>query len=171
MKAFLILLMFLVIPLTAQNAQYWGKNGPDIEWNKSTKFNADSTGFFGSTPTFLDTVGTDSIFYTDLIMTKGDAYEGVFHMTFSVDSILGMAKGIDSLDLYMRRYLDSALHLSDYWDSWKAIVTSAKAGTVYEYQIADSTWWRPSDGFQLKLVARDALLDTLDLPNIGLYIR
>ena len=171
MKAFLILLMFLVIPLTAQDSQYWGKDGADFEWNKATKFDADSTDFFGSTPTFLDTVGGVSTFYTDLILTTGDGYEGVFHMTFSVDSIAGTEARIDSIALSMRRYLDSALHPSDYWDTWKSIVSSAKVDTVYEFQIADSTWWRPSNGIQCKIVVSDTRLDTLDTPNVGLYIR
>ena len=169
---FLALFLILLIASVGygQDSQFWGRDGRDITWNVATYFNANETDFFGSDPTYLDTTGGISTFYTDLIRTNGDGYEGIFHFTFSLDSIAGM-DDIDSVAIHMRRYLDSNLHPVDYWDDWYEIVAGATTKTVYEYQIADSTWWRPSNGIQLKIVVTDANLDTLSIPNVGLYIR
>ena len=135
---YLVLLILLIaVPLLGQDAQYWGKDGPDIEWNKATRFNADSTDFFGSTATQLDTAGTDSIFYSQMIMTKGDAYEGIFNLTISFDSLGITPSNIDSIDLAMRRYFDSDLHTYDYWGSWRTIQTGLSVNTRYEWEIAD----------------------------------
>jgi hypothetical protein len=170
MKVLAFLLLFLVIPLMAQDAQYWGVNqGRDITWNKSTRFTSDSTDFFGSTPTQLDTVGTDSVFYTDLIITNGDGYEGIFNFTFSVDSISGSDAVYDSVDVYLRRYFEG--HTYPWETTWHSIGTDLSCGVTYERQIADSTWWNPSNGFQLKMVIRDFNCDTVGVPSVGNYIR
>ena len=170
MKALVLLLIFLVVPLMAQDAQFWGVNqGRDITWNKSTRFNSDSTDFYGSDPAQLDTVGTDSVFYTNLIITNGDGYEGIFNFTASFDSIDGSNAMYDSIDLDLRRYFEG--HENPWEKTWQNLITGGDVDVTYELQIADSTWWRPSNGFQLRATFRDVVFDTVDIPNIGLYIR
>lgn len=171
MKVLIFLLLFLTIPLMAQDAQYWGADGRDIEWNKATRLEADSTDFFGATATQLDTIGTDSVFYSNLIITNGDGYEGIFNLSISFDSLGVTPSQIDSIDLYLRRYRDILVHPIDYWDDWKTIATDLTHSIVYEYQIADSTWWKPCNGFQLRAIVRDVGFDSLGTPNVGPYIR
>ena len=166
-----LLLLFMHGMGRCQDAQYWGADGRDIEWNKSTRFEADSTDFWGAVATQLDTAGTDSVFYSNLIVTNGDGFVGIFNLTVSFDSLARTPANIDSIDLYLRKYFDVLVHPVDYWDDWKAIATDLDLLTVYEYEIADSSWWTPSNGIQLKVIIRDAGFDSLGIPNIGPYIR
>ena len=104
MKRLILLLLLMAVTAFGQRgAQYWGVDS-DIEWNKSTRFNSDSVDFWGNKATQLDTVGTDSVFYSALIEINGDGMEGIFNLTFSVDSTTGSDARYDSLDLYLRRY-------------------------------------------------------------------
>ena len=171
MKSLILFLMVLAVPLMGQRAQYWGHNdGRDFVWNKATKFSSDSTRFIGSDVTLLDTVGTDSIFYTQLIITTGDWYEGIANIVFSVDSISGANAVYDSVDLYVRRYFDD--HTYPWETTWHQLVALGDCGVKYENQIADSTaWWKPANGIQFKLVFQDSNFDTVGLPILAPYIR
>jgi len=178
MNYFKLILLSVVILLffhglgKCQDAQYWGVNqGRDIEWNKSTRLTADSTEFFGSTATQLDTVGTDSVFYSELIITNGDGYEGIFHLTFSIDTLAQVTgEGAwDSITVHLRRYLEG--HTFPWETTWHQIGAFHSTRTTYEYEIADSSWWQPANGFQIKMVFQDALFDSVAIPKIGPYIR
>ncbi len=179
MNKVILFLMIFVVSLFAQNdaARYWGKpyDGRNIRWGN--RFIAtDSLRLYQELlPVRMSDPGNTDTLWTDMMLIPGDGNEGIIMISFSADSVVEDATaGQDSIRLYVRFYFNKDIHTTAYWEStWYNLNTNMSDNTLYLFRdiASDSTWWGPATGWQFKVERADVDNDTLDIPNLGIYLR
>lgn len=186
---FLFVLCFTAFLFGQIWVQYWGTDRGDTKfaWGQyfQTRYDAAGNTYddevildLARDATYLlanqdnDTLYDADTLYTRVILTNGDAMEGIFHLAFSVDSVEGITDAqADSLQLDVRKYFTRKNHTKKYFSPWYNIGGFMKSDTLYEFGIADSSWWNACNGIEFRVINRGKDADTLNTPNLGPYIR
>jgi len=165
MNRLYVLLLIILLPALAFSQQgFWGKIfGNEVRWD-TTFYNTDSLRLAGNTITTIDSGET---IYTDVLDSKDDDDIGIWWIDVDFDSSDGSGSA-DSLLLYVRFYLDKDIHPNRFWSVWHNIGGYMSSETLYEYDLADSTWNRPSRGKQFRATMGDTL-DAVLIPGLGNY--
>lgn len=164
MKRILLVLLtlttFLILPANAQFGWIWGDADKFI-WGASFK-NTDSLKIVTALTEFS---GSDTV-YCNLILIPADNVVGTQNFAVSFDQI-DITKS-DSIRLDFRFYYNKNIH-TDPWGDWYSLIGNIETDTLYVLQIADSSWWAPSSGYQLRSYRSDVSADTCSTPNISAY--
>lgn len=186
----ILILLFMAVLIFSQIwVQYWGLDGnTKVYWGQyfMTRYDSDGNTYidsvnldYGRTATYLlgqvltDTLLDGDTLFTKVLLTNGDAMEGIFNLTFSVDTVAGVSDGqADSIELWIRKYYTKEVHPKTYYSPWYQLGGGFLiSDTLYEWEIADSSWWKACNGIQFKTICADNTVDTLGSPNLGPYIR
>lgn len=166
MKRFIILLVLLVPVFAFAQGGFWGLIfGNEVRWD-TTFANTDSLKLSGHT---LTTIDSGETVYTDVLETDDDDEIGIWWIDVDFDSTTGIG-AVDSLRLDVRFYLDKTIHPNRPFSPWHNIGGYLSSETLKEFDLADSSWNRPSQGKQFRASLQDTIANgSVGLPGLGNY--
>lgn len=160
-----LLILILALPLLGQGiADAWGDHvymGRTFQSTDSLRIGVNADGKIN----YADSLQGNDVLYSNKLDITERA-DGKYVVAITLDEIAS-AGAIDVTywvrlyygSYYQSRSIESAQSpytSVDEWDDWHQIGGNLAANTLYVFNIADSSWWRPASGLQYRLIDASA---------------